>query len=218
MKNTIALITAWALSAGLLAAPPQSAGLTAAEQKEGWKVLFDGKTTTGWTPRGVPAGAARGTAPATPARPAAKWVVENGELVPVKGSGAGHLVTNQSYGDFSLRLEFWSDAEANSGVFVRSPESGAINANVAYEVNIFDAHDLWPTGSINNVQKTSRTPKTVGKWNTYEITAQGDHVVIVLNGEKTVDVTASRAPRGVIALQVPAMGVARFKNVRIKAL
>lgn len=218
MKNTIILITTLAISAGLSAAPPQSAGLTAAEQKDGWKALFDGKTSTGWTPRAAPPGAARGNAPAAPARPAAKWVVENAELVAVKGSGGGHLVTNQAYGDYVLRLEFWSDADANSGIFLRSPESGPINAMNAYEVNIFDPHAEWPTGSINNVQKTSRTPKTVGKWNTYEITAQGNHVVVVLNGEKTVDATATRAPSGVIALQAPAMGVVKFRNVRIKTL
>jgi Domain of Unknown Function (DUF1080) len=221
MTKSITFLTVLAISAGLVAAaPPQSAGPSPAEQKEGFKPLFDGKTLTGWTSRaGVP-GPARGNAPAPAARPAAKWAVENGEIVAMKGSGGGHLVTSQPYGDFTLRLEFWADPEANSGIFLRSPETGAINANDAYEVNIFDPHEQWPTGSVNNVQKTSAkgTPSTAGKWNTYEMTAQGDHVIIVLNGQKTVDASAKRLPRGLIALQAPAMGTVKFRNIRIKTL
>ena len=165
-------------------------------------------------------GPARGNEPAPAARPAARWVVENGEIVAVKDSGSGHLVTNQSFGDFTLRLEFWADAVANSGIFLRSPETGAINANLAYEVNIFDPHEQWPTGSVNNVQKTSAkgAPNTAGKWNTYEMTAQGDHLIIVLNGQKTVDASAKRLPRGMIALQAPAMGTVKFRNIRIKTM
>jgi hypothetical protein len=208
------------ISAGLLMAPPPSAGQTPAEQKEGFKALFDGKTLAGWTSRAAVPGPARGGGPAPAPRPAAKWVAENGEVAMVAGSGSGHLVTNQSYGDFTLRLEFWADANANSGIFLRSPETGAINSNVSYEVNIFDPHEQWPTGSVNNVAKTSAPgrPNTAGKWNTYEMTVQGDHVIIVLNGQKTVDATAKRAPRGVVALQAPAMGTVKFRNIRIKTL
>ena len=43
-------------------------------------------------------------------------------------------------------------------------------------------------------------PKAGGKWNTYEITAQGPHLVVVLNGVKTVDVQDSKHAKGVIAL------------------
>ena len=169
MTRSITFLTVLAISAGLLAAaPPQSAGPSPAEQKEGFKPLFDGKTLTGWTSRAAVPGPARGNAPAPAPRPAAKWVVENGEIVAVKDSGGGHLVTTQPYGDFTLRLDFWADAVANSGIFLRSPETGAINANDAIEVNIFDPHEQWPTGSVNNVQKTSAkgTPNTAGKWNT----------------------------------------------------
>lgn len=221
MTKTITFLTVLAFSAGLIAAaPPQSAGPSPAEQKEGFKPLFDGKTLTGWTSRAAVPGPGRGNAPAPAPRPAAKWMVENGEIVVVKDSGGGHLVTTQPYGDFTLRLDFWADAVANSGIFLRSPETGAINANDAFEVNIFDPHEQWPTGSVNNVQKTNAkgTPNTAGKWNTYEMTVQGDRITIVLNGQKTVEASAKRLPRGVIALQAPAMGTVKFRNVRIKTL
>ena len=38
-------------------------------------------------------------------------------------------------------------------------------------------------------------PKAAGKWNTYDITAKGDHFVVILNGQKTVDVTDKTAAR-----------------------
>ena len=211
--QALTLVAVLALST-LTAARPQSAGLNAAEQKEGWKLLFDGKTTTGWTPRPPPAGRGAAEAPQT-----AKWAAENGEIVWVKNSGRGYLTTDQVYGDFALRLDFWSDAAANTGVNIGVPDSGAISSNTSFEVNIFDDTEQFPTGSINNVQRTSTAkPQTVGKWNSFEITRQADHVTVVLNGEKVVDMKSTLHQGGHIALQAPAEGTARFRNLRIKTL
>ena len=174
--------------------------LTAEEQKEGWTSLFDGKTLNGWVPRGD-----------------AKWDVQNGELAAVPGQARGHLATVNQYADLRIRLEFLVvDEAANSGVFLRSPETGAISQRNAFEINIFDKSADWPTGSINEFQKNSTPPNTVGKWNTYDITAQGDHLVVVLNGEKTADVRATRLPRGPIGLQYGG-GMVKFRNIRILA-
>ena len=60
-------------------------------------------------------------------------------------------------------------------------------------------------------------PKAAGKWNTYEITAQGPHLVVVLNGQKTVDVQDSKHASGQIALQYGS-GVVKFRKVQIKPL
>jgi hypothetical protein len=179
--------------------------LTAEEQKEGWTLLFDGKTLNGWTQRGD-----------------AKWDVQNGEIVAQVGDAQGHLATAKPYGDFRLRFEIFVDGAANSGAFLRVPETGAIGSGNAYEVNVFDKSPSWPSGSINEIAKTAGTPNTVGKWNTYEITAQGDHLVAVLNGQTTVDTRvpaealAKRQTRGPIALQYGGgKGTVKFRNVRI---
>lgn len=173
--------------------------LTAEEQKEGWTQLFDGKTLNGWVATGD-----------------AKWDVRNGELVAVPGTTRGQLTTANQYGDFRLRLDFWVDEGTNSGVFIRSPETGAITQGNAFEVNIFDKSAEWPTGSINEIQKSPLPPNTVGKWNTYDISAQGDHLVVLLTGQKTVDARASRRPRGLIALSYSG-GTLKFRNIRILA-
>ncbi len=60
-------------------------------------------------------------------------------------------------------------------------------------------------------------PKAGGKWNTYELTAKGNRLVLVLNGEKTVDVEDSKLASDPIALQW-GRGTIKWRKVDIKAL
>ena len=59
--------------------------------------------------------------------------------------------------------------------------------------------------------------KAGGKWNTYEITAKGPNIVVVLNGVKTSELTHTDFANGPIALQHGA-GVIKFRKVEIKPL
>jgi hypothetical protein len=70
-------------------------------------------------------------------------------------------------------------------------------------VNIFDQRPdpSYGTGAIVNVAKVVPMPKAGGRWNVYEVTAQGDRMVVVLNGVQTVDARDARFPAGRIALQ-----------------
>jgi hypothetical protein len=97
----------------------QTPGVSAAEQKEGFKAAFDGQSLKGWTPRPPPAGRGSTEPPAT-----GKWAAQSGELVWVKDSGRGYLVTDQVYTDFTLRLDFFADAPANTGVNFGIPDTG----------------------------------------------------------------------------------------------
>src|SRR5882757_6040805 len=73
-------------------------------------------------------------------------------------------------------------------------------------------------GAIVDVAKVDPMPKAAGKWNTYEITAQGSHLVVVLNGQKTADVQDSKHNAGgPFALQYGS-GVIKFRKVQIKPL
>jgi len=60
-------------------------------------------------------------------------------------------------------------------------------------------------------------PKAGGKWNTYQITMDGEHMTVVLNGVQTVHAMDSQFASGPIALQW-ARGVVQFRNVSIKPL
>jgi len=196
------LCFAFVFSGLLQAASAGQNSLTAQEVADGWQLLFDGKTQKGWAPRG-----------------AIRWTIEDGALSSVPGSGGGHLATTASFGSFHLKVEFWVDDVANSGVFLRCPPGGEITATNSYEVNIYDAHEKWPTGSINEVAASSGKQKTAGKWNLYEITADGEHLVVRLNGQVTVDVRDSKFKRGPIAIQnLKGEGIVRFRNIKLKPI
>ena len=176
--------------------------LSSAESKAGWTLLFDGRTLSGLSPTGN-----------------ADWRVEDGTMTATKGSG--FLVTPKTYANFELKADFWADKAVNSGIFVRCAE-GTPGAMTCYEINIFDAHAEWPTGSINNTKSVlPNKPNTTDKWNTLEITANGNHLVVKVNGATTVDVRDERRPGGTIALQeggANASGLVRFRNVKIRPL
>ena len=147
----------------------------------------------------------------------ANWRIENGEFV--ADMGAGHLVSKESYTDFHLKAEFWTDEGANSGVFLRVSDPNAITDRTAYEANIFDTRPdpSYRTGAVVNFASPSENLDTAGKWNTYDITVQGDHIVLVLNGVKTVDLHDSTYASGPISLQY-GQGVVKFRNVEIEKL
>jgi hypothetical protein len=169
----------------------------------GWVVLFDGSNLDSWNAIGH-----------------ANWRIADGAVMADSGDKRqGYLVSKNAYTDFQVRAEFWVDDNANSGVFLRCGDRGTVNAKNAYEVNIFDKRPdpSYGTGAIVYVAKASTVLKAGGKWNTYEITAKGPRLTIVLNGVKTAEVDDSQHASGPIALQYGA-GVVKFRKVEIRPL
>jgi len=155
----------------------------------------------------------------------ANWRAEGGAIMADKGKG-GYLVSKNSYKDFQVRAEFWADTTTNSGVFIRCTDPNKVTATNAYEVNIYDQRPEpdYGTGAIVNVAKVSPMPKAGGKWNTYEITAKGSQLTVVLNGVQTVSVQNSQFAQGRLALQyglgpkdAPG-GPIKWRKVQIKSL
>lgn len=131
-------------------------------------------------------------------------------------SGNGFLVSTQTYTDFEISLDFRSGQNSNSGIFIRCADPVNISDKTCYEINIFD-HRLDPsgrTGSIVNVAPPRVSINTEGQWNTYEVSARGDHLQVRLNGVVTVDTHDGRLREGPIALQFAA-GDIQFRNVAI---
>ena len=152
----------------------------------------------------------------------ANWEMKDGALTAdklVDPKVLSYLVTKGSYKDFQIKAEFWADADANSGIFIRCDTAKVIDSKACYEVNIFDKRPdpSYGTGAIVDVAKVDPMPKAVGKWNTYDITAKGGHLVVILNGEKTADVQDTKHAAGPVALQYGS-GVIKFRKVQIKAL
>jgi hypothetical protein len=173
----------------------------AAQTTPAWTTLFDGRSLDAFNTVG-----------------AANWKIVDG-VVQADGGMGGYLVTKQPYGDFEIKAEFWVDEKANSGIFIRCANPQMLGADTCYEVNIFDTRPdpTYGTGAIVDVAKPATALKAGGKWNTYEIRAEGPRMIVTLNGTRTVDVQDTKHARGVIGLQYGA-GVVKFRNVQIRSL
>jgi hypothetical protein len=157
----------------------------------------------------------------------ANWRVEDGAVVADKGKG-GFLVSKNSYRDFQLRAEFWADHNANSGIYMRCADPTKITDKSCYEANIFDQRPdpTYGTGGIVHLAPVSQPmPKAGGKWNTYEITAKGSQLVVVLNGTQTAKLDNSQFAQGPIALQYGTLppkgepgGAIKWRKVQIRPL
>ena len=171
-----------------------------AQSGDGWTQLFDGKSMEGFSPTGE-----------------ANWRVEDGALVADKGKG-GHLVSKNSYKDFHIYAEFWTDEKANSGIFVRCDPT-KIGAKTCYEMNIFDTRPdpTYGTGAIVYIAEVNPMPKAAGKWNTMEVIAKGRNLTVMVNGQKTSSAHIGLWDQGHFTLQYGG-GVVKFRKVAVKPL
>lgn len=170
----------------------------AAADGSGWITLFDGANLDQWQRVGN-----------------ANWRII-GDTVRAD-TGSGYLLSDASYGNFDLRLEFWVDDTANSGVFLRCSDPRHAGAQTCYEVNIYDTRpdQKYRTGAIVNVAQPATVVHTGGRWNDYQITADGPHLKVTLNGTVTVDTEDTKYASGPIALQY-GKGTVIFRNVQIR--
>jgi hypothetical protein len=193
-----------------------------ADDDQGFKPLFDGKTLVGWTVVSEKPG------------PPDEWTWNDGVLAAKPASS--WLKSNQTYRDFILELEFRVPVNGNSGVFLRVPDLKENEHPWTHGMEIQILDDAGPvykgklkdwqyTGSIYGVVPAKdSTFKGAGEWNTYKITCRGDKVEVVLNGKvvSQADMSAeeslkNRSRTGHIGLQNHGTGV-EFRNVRIKTL
>jgi 3-keto-disaccharide hydrolase len=173
-------------------------------QESGWVALFDGKSLDGWDQVGE-----------------SNWRVEDGAIVVDKmaGKDAGYLVSKNSYKNFIVRVEFFPSDNANSGIYFRCLDPKKITDRTCYEANIFDQRPdpSYGTGAITRYIEVNPMPKAGSKWNTYEVTANGRDITVVLNGETTAKLRNGMFDEGPIVLQHGA-GAIKFRKVDVKPL
>jgi len=137
--------------------------------------LFNGKNLDGWKHVG-----------------AGSMVVENGMLKTEGGMGL-LWYTREKVSDATLRVVFkLTGKESDSGVFIRIPERPTepwMPVNRGYEVEIGDWPDDYScTGVLYTFTKALARPiRPLREWNTMEITMDGPHIVVYLNGVKVTD-------------------------------
>jgi len=152
--------------------------ITPKERTDGWRLLFDGKTTAGWR------GFRKQTIPG--------WQAIDGALTRI-GDG-GDIITVDEFGDFELTLQWSVPRNGNSGVLYRVTEDTDVIWHHAPEYQVIDnAYEpgLKPAqhaGANYDLHPPSRdVTKPVGSWNDTRILARGAHVEHWLNGVKVVE-------------------------------
>lgn len=181
------------------ASAPEPVLLAAEELAEGWISLFDGHTLFGWT-----------------ADSQADWRVEDNSIV-VSSGEKGLLHTTTQFADYVLRVEFRAEQGTNSGIFLHTSPQPQDMTTDCYELNIAEADNPFPTGSLVHRQKADAEAPS-GQWYAYEVTVDGDRVVVKLNGQQVLDYTDPKPlRRGHIGLQLNTGKVA-FRNIRLKPL
>jgi len=147
------------------------------EKKDGWILLFDGKTLNGWM---------------TSSEKPSKTPVDDGCINPHK-CGGYMMIHEKMWENYALKLDFKISPKCNSGVFVRTsslkPRPGKDVGFNGIEVAIDDTksagyHD---TGALYDLVKpTKNAMKPAGEWNQMTITCFKNEITVELNGETVV--------------------------------
>lgn len=203
--------------------------LTAKEKAEGWRLLFDGKTTNLWR------GFRQTTIPDG-------WKVVDGALTRV--GRAGDIVSVDQFGDFELSIDWNLASGGNSGVFYRVTEDDEVMWHTAPEYQLIDNAYREPLKKVQEAGANydlhpplSDATRPIGSWNTTRVLVKGGHVEHWLNGVKVVEYELwsddwerrvgeskfkdfpryARARRGHIGIQDHGDRVA-FRNIKIREL
>lgn len=128
-----------------------------------------------------------------PGPPEAKWVVDDRGVLHGAQPRDTWLVSDKEYSDFVLTLEFKIPPQGNSGVALRAPMRGD-PAYDGMELQIVDPR--YYEGHGEKIQLCGAIYRAIApkvdafkpeQWNRYEITCQGPHVKVILNGQKIQD-------------------------------
>ena len=166
----------------------------APKEDNGWKLLFDGKTTNGW--RGAK----------LDGFPEHGWVAEDGVLTVLESGGGesaagGDIITLDKYSDFELQLDFKLTPGANSGIkyFVDPELNKGPGSSIGLEYQLLDdqRHPDAKLGSHEGsrtlaslydlIKAENKHPNPIGQWNHAVVISKGNHVEHWLNGHKVLE-------------------------------
>jgi len=163
---------------------------------ENWKPLWDGKTLTGWHVIGK-----------------GEWKIIDGAI---RGTHAkeekefGHLVSDKTYGDFTVRLKYKA-VKGNSGLYFRVEEKGYSGVS-GFQAEIDPTKDTGGLYETNGRSWVSQPkPEDVkrwykpGEWNEMTVSAHGGHIIVRVNGIQSAELKDDPGRReGKFALQIHA--------------
>jgi hypothetical protein len=189
-KKTV--LTFFCLTVLILAARAQNLNqLTDTEKQQGWKLLFDGKSSAGWhTYNQKTFGSG--------------WKISDGTLYrdvshQIGNPAEGDLCTNDVYENFDLKLQWKISKNGNSGVMFLVHESPDYDAPylTGPEMQVLD-NEGHPDGKIHKhrsgdlydlIASSSEPVHRVGEWNDAEIKLDHGKLTLYLNGVEVVSTT-----------------------------
>lgn len=197
--------------------------LSKQEQKEGFKILFDGTSLSQWTSN------------------TNEYVLENGHIVMKPLDGHGNLYTKEEFDDFILRFEFLLTPEANSGLGLRHKIITAPSGYDGMELQIlYNTASIYANlepyqyhGSIYGwIPAKKGFLKPVSDWNFQEVIANGNQIKVTLNGSVIIDGNLKDSVKGTPEDKIPKTlfykkghiaflghnSVVKFRNIRIKEI
>jgi hypothetical protein len=220
------ITTIFGIVAGSITSSAAPNTLTAQEQADGWKLLWDGKTTDGWR------------SPKSDKFPDQSWSIADGVLTTdhnltngnAEAQFGGDIITRERYSNFELTADFKTTFGCNSGIkiFVQpniSPidkvtgKPTGTGSAIGLEFQILDdtnhpdaklgRNGDRTIGSLYDLipAPTNKIVMPLGEWNHARILSQGKHVEFWLNGEKTVEFE-----RGSAAFR-DAVAQSKFKDI-----
>ncbi|MET0243289.1 MAG: DUF1080 domain-containing protein [Flavitalea sp.] len=231
-KLLIATIAVATVTASFVA-PVNDNTLTDKEKKDGWVLLFDGKSTKGWK--------------FYQGKQTDGWQIANGELsCKLEGvTKRADLITEQQFGDFELSIDWKVAPKSNSGIVYRCNEKYGSSYESGNEYQLIDDEGYpekledWQKSGADYAMHppTAIAAKPAGEYNTTKIIAKGAHVEHWLNGVKVADFEMwtpewealkakskfkdkadwGKNKSGQIALQDHGGGLT-FKNIKIRKL
>ena len=152
------------------------------EPAEGFTSIFNGRDWTGW------------------AGPVESYEIDNGILRCKPGRG-GTIYTRKEYGDFIVRLEFRLPPGGNNGLAIRYPGKGNAAYDGMCELQVLDntakkyaqLDSRQYHGSVYGLVAAKRGHlRSVGKWNSQEVTVRGSTIRVVLNGHEILSADVSK--------------------------
>lgn len=175
--------------------------LSAGEKRDGWTLLWDGRTTAGWR-------SAKG-----PSFPARGWRINDGVLSVEKSDGGestngGDIITTRNFRDFELSVDFRLTPGANSGIkyFVDPDLLKGDGSAIGLEYQLLDdklhpdakmgrdgnrtlgsLYDLIPARNLSDPDSPGKRFNPPGEWNRALLIVRGTHVEHWLNGYKVVE-------------------------------
>ena len=155
-------------------------GLTGAEKRGGWELLFDGKSAEKWRNYKQDS-ISKG------------WVVKDGLLIRA-AAGAGDIITKEQYEHFELSIEYRISPGGNSGIFFHVSEDFDRAWESGPEMQVLD-NDRHRDGSKPETRAgtnyalhpaSKEVVKPAGEWNQFGLIVNGAHVEHWVNGKEIV--------------------------------